>query len=331
MTRLTRTTLLALALGLGALSFLTAAEGVQGYDPQLAPRVEQLRAELHQQGKKYQVGVNPAMQYGLEQLCGLRPELRPAGDLAHAEGGALNPALPRDYPAILPEAFVGWFSSVKNQGACGSCWAFSTIGNLEAAALKKHGAPQGQVNGDGSITTSGDITILSEQQVLSCNPQGYGCDGGWYDFDMLNPANVAQGSGYYPGAIPATAFPYVASRTACSFSASTSYTPVSQWGYVGNGTEIPSVFAIKAAIYTWGSLSIGVFADQYFQAYTGGVFTGSNNTSAPNHAVLLVGWDDRKGAWLLKNSWGDQWGINGFMWITYNANSVGTAPAWVLD
>ena len=51
MTRLTRTTLLALALGLGALSFLTAAEGVQGYDPQLAPRVEQLRAELHQQGR----------------------------------------------------------------------------------------------------------------------------------------------------------------------------------------------------------------------------------------------------------------------------------------
>jgi cathepsin K len=45
--------------------------------------------------------------------------------------------------------------------------------------------------------------------------------------------------------------------------------------------------------------------------------------------VLLVGWDDAKGAWLLKNSWSSQWGINGFMWIKYGVNSVGTSPAWV--
>jgi len=329
MTRTARLTLLALAFSLGAASSLLAGDGVQQFDPALAPRVERLRAELARQGKGYQVGVNPAMQYSLDQLCGFRPSLRQADYLDHAEGGARQPRR-TDYPAHLPATFTGWFSAVKDQGACGSCWAFATIGNLEAAALKASGAPQGQVNADGSITTCRDLTVLSEQQVLSCNPDGYGCDGGFYEFGMLEPANLSKGTGYYPGAVPATAFPYVASRVACSFSATTAYTPVSQWGFVGNGTEIPSVFAIKAAIYTWGSLSAGVFADEYFQAYTGGVFTGSNNTAAPNHAILLVGWDDAKGAWLLKNSWNAQWGIDGFMWIQYGANAVGTSPAWVL-
>ena len=329
----TRTTLLAVAIMAAAAFILTAADpGIQGFDPQLGSRVQALRAELARQGKGYQVGVNPAMEFSLDKLCGLKPALRQRDYALHAEGGCRNrPVLESWVPIDLPPRYVGWFSSVKNQGECGSCWAFSTIGNLEAAALKKYGAPQGSVNADGSITPSGDITILSEQQLLSCNPEGYSCDGGWYAFDMLNPANLSEGTGYYQGAVPATAFPYVGQRVACDIAANTAYTPVSQWGYVGDGNGIPSVYAIKAAIHNWGSLSIGVFADQYFQAYTGGVFSGSDNTTAPNHAVLLVGWDDSKGAWLLKNSWGPQWGIGGFMWIKYGVNSVGTSPAWVLD
>ena len=321
-----------LALAILASSLLTAQEArVQTFDTQLATRVERLRADLRRQGLTYQVGVNPAMQYSLDQLCGLKPELRQLDYQIHAQGGALNPEQEDLTSVVYPAKYTGWFSTVKDQGQCGSCWAFSTIGNLEGAALKKHGAPRGRVNANGSITPSGDITILSEQQVLSCNPFGYDCNGGWYSFDMLNPANANQGSGYYNGAVPASAFNYVAQRVACSFSERTSYTPVSQWGYVGNGNGIPSVYAIKAAIYKWGSVSAGVYADDNFQAYTGGVFTGTAGSQSPNHAILLVGWDDAKGAWLLKNSWSTGWGIDGFMWIRYGTNSVGTSPAWVLD
>jgi hypothetical protein len=322
---------LALALALGTSALLAASEpGIQGFAPQVVSQVEALRARLQAEGRTFQVGVNPALQYDLETLCGLKPEYRQQDFQAHAEGGCLNQEMEDLTAPVYPGSFTGWFSTVKDQGQCGSCWAFATIGNLEGATLKKHGAPQGRVNPDGSITPSGDITILSEQQVLSCNPDGYGCQGGWFSYDMLMPTKASQGSGYYRGAVPASVFPYVAQRVACTFDTNTTYTPVSQWGYVGNGYGIPSTYAIKAAIYKWGSVSAGVYADQAFQAYRSGVFTGHAGGQI-NHAILLVGWDDAKGAWLLKNSWTSGWGVNGFMWIKYGANSVGTSPAWVLD
>jgi hypothetical protein len=309
-----------------------AAQGPVGYAPEVVQSAARLSTEVAAKGLGFTVGVNPAMQYSLQQLCGTRLELMPPEFLAHAEGGYLNfETAEPEGSVVYPAAYTGWFSSVKNQGQCGSCWDFSTIGTLEAAALKKHGYPQGKVNANGSITTSGDITILSEQQVLSCNPFGYSCDGGFYAFDMLNPKYAGQ-TGYYQGAIPATDFPYVAQQGACSFGTPASYTPVSQWGLVDNGRVIPSVYAIKAAIYKWGSVSACVNADNYFQAYTGGVFNDpAASAGSINHAICLVGWDDSKGAWLLKNSWGPRWGINGFMWIKYGTALVGTSTAWCLD
>lgn len=315
---------------LAAAPLLTAGSPT-GYAPELTATVARLGSEVLAKGLSFNVGLNPAMQYDLKQLCGTRLELRPADYQAHAEGGYLNFEQPEPEGSVVyPKTYVGWFSSVKDQGQCGSCWDFSTIATLEAAALKKHGASQGKVNANGSITASGDITILSEQQVLSCNPFGYSCNGGYYAFDMLMPQNAGQ-SGYYPGAIPARAFPYVAQQNACSFSTPSGYTPVSQWGYVGSGNGIPSVYAIKAAIYKWGNVSACVAADSYFQAYTGGVFASTDNASPCDHAVMLVGWDDARSAWLLKNSWGPGWGVDGFMWIAYGANSVGYAAAWVTE
>jgi len=316
-------------LTLGICTTLGAAQpGPRPFAPELTAQVQEMQATLQRQGATYEVGVNPAMEYSLDQICGLKAEMRPYDFAAHAEGGYLCPPQEELDATTLPSRYVGWFSSVKNQGQCGSCWAFATIGELEGAALKKHGYPQGQVNADGSITTSGDITVLAEQQLLSCNPSGYSCNGGWYAFDMLMPANASQGQGYYKGAIPARVFPYVAQQTACSFNTNTTYTPVSAWAYVGNGYSTPSTASIKAAIYRYGGVIAGVYADSNFQAYKRGVFNGTNNYAQCNHAILLVGWDDAKGAWLLKNSWSAQWGINGFMWIKYGANSVGTSPAW---
>jgi len=181
-----------LMLLLAAAPLLTAGSP-RAYAPELTTTVARLQSDVQAKGLTFTVGLNPAMQYDLKQLCGTRLELRPADYQAHAEGGYLNFEQPEAEGSVAyPQAYLGWFSSVKDQGQCGSCWDFSTIATLEAAALKKHGAPQGKVNADGSITTSGDITILSEQQVLSCNPFGFSCDGGYFAFDMLMPKNAGQ-------------------------------------------------------------------------------------------------------------------------------------------
>jgi cathepsin L len=92
---------------------------------------------------------------------------------------------------------------------------------------------------------------------------------------------------------------------------------------------------IKQAIQTYGPVAAAVYVGSYFQSYTGGVFDKNESSnggfcgcSAPsqvNHAIVLIGWDDSKQAWLLRNSWGPGWGESGYMWIKYGASQVGYA------
>ena len=116
---------------------------------------------------------------------------------------------------------------------------------------------------------------------------------------------------------------------------STSYY-ATDWGIVdpsGDISKIASVADIKAAMCKYGPIAASVQVTSLFQNYTNGVFYEfASNYSNPtsNHAVLLVGWDDDKGAWLMKNSWGTDWGEDGYMWIKYNSNNIGRRAAWVI-
>jgi hypothetical protein len=90
------------------------------------------------------------------------------------------------------------------------------------------------------------------------------------------------------------------------------------------------VDAIKNAIYNYGPVAAAVCVDRYFQAYTGGIFTDPVPCRQVNHAIVLVGWDDAGGYWILRNSWGTSWGEQGYMRIAYGTSQVGYAANYVV-
>ena len=89
-----------------------------------------------------------------------------------------------------------------------------------------------------------------------------------------------------------------------------------------------TVRQIKEAICKYGPVYSTVYADSLFMGYNEGVFDVPT-TKTTNHAIVLLGWDDAKGAWLLRNSWGGDWGDKGYMWIKYDAANVGDYVYWV--
>jgi C1A family cysteine protease len=282
--------------------FLPSMQAITKFDDPASKREEMrqkldaLKAEIDANGYTFTVGYNPAMQYSIDQLCTFNPDMQlPNLHAVKSEPIAMTES--------LPAAYTGIWSPIKNQGSCGSCWAFSICAQFETAILKKDG-----------------VTVdLSEQNLVSCNNYGWGCNGGLWANDMF----------VSPGAVLESCFPYVAQDVPCQ---TCPYVyNASGWGFVEAQNVLPSVDNIKNAIYTYGAVSAAVFVDSNFQAYTSGVMNSCRRrTNRTNHAIQLCGWDDAKQAWLLKNSWGTGWGENGFMWIAYNCNLVGYGANYMI-
>ncbi len=202
---------------------------------------------------------------------------------------------------------------VQYQGICGSCWAFTAAAVYETDYLLKNG-------------TTLDI---SEQAILDCAADKNGkdagsCDGGWYGgvFDYLTTK----------GARTEKDDPYKGKSGFCSSSSKTKYT-ISKWGYIRRDAGIPSVQEMKAAIAKYGAIAATVKVTPAFQAYKSGVFDEFASVSGPNdvnHAITIVGWDDNKKAYLVKNSWGPNWGDKGYIWVEYGCNNIGYGASWIV-
>jgi C1A family cysteine protease len=276
------------------------AEGLSSAD------VETLRKQAETEGWTFTVGENPATKYSLEELCGfVVPE-------NWWVGARFDPCTPH---RALPEAFSwcdsGGCTPIKNQGSCGSCWAFGTVAPLECnIKLKDH------------LTTD-----LSEQWLVSCNSDGWSCSGGWWAHDYHQWKTDPCGG---TGAVPEDAFPYVAYDAPCNCPYPHDYL-ITSWAFIGNDYSVPPVSNIKQAILDHGPVSVAVYANSAMQAYTGGIFNGCASGTI-NHAVALVGWDDNQGTngvWIMRNSWGSGWGESGYMRIPYNCSSIGYAACYV--
>lgn len=189
---------------------------------------------------------------------------------------------------------------VQDQGNCGSCWAFATIGAVEGCARIHDRA----------------IYDLSEQQLLSCNLAGYGCDGGFWDGCL----EVFQRQ----GSIAEECMPYQADdRVPCTAGACDPVAQVSDLIYIK-----PEIASIQAAVYEHGPIVCAMAVTEDFTYYTGGCYVNPHAT-AINHAVVIVGWDNDLcgGAWLCKNSWGTGWGELGYFTIKYGTAKIGDTPA----
>lgn len=204
----------------------------------------------------------------------------------------------RDYGKVTP---------VKMQGDCGACWAFAAMAAFESSYLIQGG--------------NNNINV-SEQYFIDCSDAG-SCEGGSPQavFRWLNNKN---------GIPSETTLPYSGNETRCNNPVA-SY-QMAQWDYVAPERRwniIPSIAAIKKAITTHGAVVSSMYASRDFYAFRGGrVFLERSNVM-PNHAVVIIGWDDNKQAWLVKNSWGTWWGDNGYAYIEYKSCQIGMSALWV--
>ncbi|MDD5779011.1 MAG: C1 family peptidase [Candidatus Thermoplasmatota archaeon] len=192
-----------------------------------------------------------------------------------------------------------WTTPVKNQGPCGSCWGFAAMGALEAVINIRSHHP--------------DIDLdLSEQHLLSC-PAGSGGCSGWNAFWAYS---YIQRSG---GAITESCFPYQANdNVPCDDKCGDwrrQLIPITRYGSLRS----PEREELKAALIDHGPLVAEMAVMSGFGSYTGGVYEhpGEETTSDINHQVVIVGYDDQQGCWIVKNSWGPEWGEDGYFRIAY--------------
>ncbi|XP_030530482.1 thiol protease aleurain-like [Rhodamnia argentea] len=294
-----------------ALSFVQFAHGYgKRYETaeEIKLRFENYRENLkliqstNKKGLPYTLGVNQFADWSWEEFT--RHRLGASQDCSATTKG--NNKLTDE---VLPESKDwredGIVSPIKNQGGCGSCWCFSATGALEAAYHQAFGKG----------------ISLSEQQLVDCASafNNFGCKGGL-------PSQAFEYIKYNGGLDTEEAYPYTARDGSCKFSAGAVGVQVLDSVNITLGAEDE----LKYAVAMVRPVSVAFQVVRSFQLYESGVFTSDTCGSTPmdvNHAVLAVGYGVEDGVpyWLIKNSWGENWGDNGYFKMEMGKNMCGVA------
>jgi len=195
---------------------------------------------------------------------------------------------------MLRQSSIDWSTKgattpVKDQGACGSCWAFSATETIESYTYLK----------------TGKLPVLSEEQIVDCDTTCYGCGGGWpylaYEY--------VKGAG---GQDSEASYPYSAGN---GNSGSCQFDPSNVQAKISGYKKVVGEPALQQTLQSTGPISVCVDASTW-QSYQSGVLTDCGDSV--DHCVQLTGyanWGKSGSYWIVRNSWGDSWGNQGFIWI----------------
>ena len=258
----------------------------------------------------------------------------PPMDLSHLTGQRMPKGrAPQALQSILDWRNNGgnYVTSVKNQGNCGACYAFGAIGNFESKLL---------IDGAGTYD-------FSENNAKECN---------WYELTGTGGGTSCDGGNYFllasmfskKGTVLESCDPYQDSDVTCKSTCPYQKTLL-DWRII-SGDAVPSTAVLKQYIQTYGPVYTSLYAghddawDTEFGNYDGSYTLYYPGTEDPNHAVLIVGWDDSlshaggTGGWIVKNSWGTGWGgtcgygtEGGYFTIAYGSANIGMFSSFMYD
>lgn len=242
--------------------------------------------------------------------------------------------------------------AVENQAeGCNNCWALASYAaascSLQLKRERNDNFKYPAILDDGTLLPKSNAwcqdifePVASFDDLMSCMSivPKQRCQLGWhgrvFDF-MVNEIGVPM---KFPAGAPYT-FETFKNQDCQRFALfpiktrqcrpSAGYARASGWDYVNSPPDrVPEVALLKKALIEHGPLVVGIFMDDCLIDYRGGVFNEKNNRDV-THVVLLIGWDDKKEAWLIKNSWGEDWGEKGFGWVQFGSNNIGQFAAWI--
>lgn len=227
-----------------------------------------------------------------------------------------------DWRSVDGKSYIG---PIRNQGGCGSCYAFGAAAAAEGTYNKAMGL------------TDANVVDLSESYIAWClgeygpySSHFGGCGGADYDYAELTALTIE-------GVTFEANFPYTPTDPGSCTHWSDPVVRFDSWGRC----DCNDTAAIKTAIMTYGVVDAAVYVNSAFEAYSGNVFedTQTDCPGSPcsytttNHAIALVGWNDTdnpaNGYWILRNSWGTSWGESGYMRIKYTSARVGCSVAYL--